>query len=134
MDNIITHEELPEFIRKTIVAVRDGVALTRDSKILADLPKEIQFNVTVIGRFQASDLAVISTDKSTGSDNSKGIDRSVGSDTSKGTDVSTGTDHSTSKDVSSGGDQSTGTDSSTGTDTSNGSDSDQSSAYGYNKK
>jgi hypothetical protein len=134
MENIITHEDLPEFIRKTLVAVRDGVALTRESNILADLPKEVQFNVTVIGRWQASDLAVISTDTSTGKDNSKGLDHSVSSDTSKGKDVSTGTDHSESVDKSSGTDTSTSTDASNSTDTSQGSDSDQTSAYGYNKK
>jgi hypothetical protein len=134
MENIITHEELPEFIRKTIVAIRDGIALTRDSKILADLPKEVQFSVNIIGRWQASDLAIINTDTSTGKDNSKGLDHSVSNDTSKGKDVSTGVDHSVSTDTSSASDTSSGTDTATNTDESVSTDSDKTSAYGYNKK
>ena len=107
MENIIRIEDLPEFVEKTILAVREGVALTRAAGLLAELPKEIKFDMVVVSAFQALEVSSRENSTSTDSDQSES--------------QSTGTDNGTSTDTNSG------------TDTTAGSDSSQQSSYGYNR-
>ena len=89
MENVVRIEDIPAFVERTIVAVRDGIALVRKTGVLAELPKEIQFDMTVIGLWQSPDLAVVTTDSSTGSD--------TGSSTTTQTGIGTVVSHDESE-------------------------------------
>lgn len=95
MENVIPIEDLPAFIDATIAKVSEGVALARRRGILAELPKEVQFDVTVIQTWQSPTLVIVATDISNGSDT--------------GTSTSTSTQKGTSKRVSEESGTSTGT-------------------------
>lgn len=109
MDNIITIEELPEFIDMAIAKVNEGVALARRRGILAELPKEVQFDVTLVTKFQT--LTIVSKDGSVSND----VSTSNGTSTSKSDGTRTGTESSTST--------GTGSDTRTSEETSTGSSS-----------
>lgn len=133
MENVVRIEDIPASVERTIAAVRDGIALVRKTGVLAELPKEIQFDMTVVGIWQSPDLAVVTTDISTGNDTGsstttqmglgtvvshdegKGNGTSVSAGISDNTDTGTGT--STQQSLEQGG--GTETSSSTGDDSSN---------------
>ena len=133
MENVVRIEDIPAFVERTIAAVRDGIALVRKTGVLAELPKEIQFDMTVIGTWQSPDLAVVTTDSSTGNDTGSSISTQMGIGSvvshdegrGNGTNVSasvsdntdTGTGRSTQQSVGSRGGTETST--STSDDTSN---------------
>jgi hypothetical protein len=144
MENIVRIEDIPDFVERTIAAVRDGIALVRKAGVLAELPKEIQFDMTVIGIWQSPDLAVVTTDSSTGNDTGSSISTQIGIGSvvshdegrGNGTSVSasisdstdTGTGSSTQQSAGSRGGTETSTSTSDDTSTSNGSNG----SYTYN--
>jgi len=84
--------------------VNEGVALARRRGILAELPKEVQFDVTLIRKWQSPDLVIVGTDITTGTD--KGTSTSTGtqsgSSTRTGSEKSESTSQSTDNGSSSG--------------------------------
>jgi hypothetical protein len=96
MENVIPIEDLPDFIDRAIAKVSEGVALARSRGILAELPKEIQFDVVLIEKWQSQDMPII------------GVENSTSTETGNGTSTSTQT----------GGSTRTSTESDSGTNTS----------------
>jgi hypothetical protein len=100
MQNVVPIDDLPDFIDRAIAKVSEGVALARRRGILAELPNEVQFEVTVVSRWQHPDLVIVDTNTSTGRDN--GTNTSVSAQKGGGTRTSTekSTTESESKDES----------------------------------
>mgnify|MGYP007090082741 CR=1 FL=1 len=88
MENIITIEELPAFIDEAIAKVNEGVALARRRGILAELPKDVQFDVLLVSKWQDPNHKAVSTEKT--------------SDTGESQTVQSGTSYRASKENSEG--------------------------------
>lgn len=73
MENIITIEELPAFIDDAIAKVNEGVALARRRGILAELPKEVQFDVLLVSKWQDPNHKAVSTEKTSDNGESKTV-------------------------------------------------------------
>lgn len=56
MENIVRMEELASVVEETLLKINDGVAAARKRGVLADVPKEVTFSITVISSFQALEL------------------------------------------------------------------------------
>ena len=136
MENVVRIEDIPEFVERTISAVRDGIALVRKTGVLAELPKEIQFDMTVIGAWQSADLELVSTDTSTGSDNGSSVTEQNGTGTSTSEDAGTSTSEdagtSTSEDTGTSTSEDTGTSTGTSTEKTTSTGTDASTSAGQN--
>ena len=100
MENVVRIEDLPDFINRTLLAIREGVALARKSGLLTEFPEKVDFDMTVIGTWQSPDLAVVSTDTSTSNDAGTSTSTQDGSGTR--TESSAGTSSSSDSNNSNG--------------------------------
>ncbi|MFT3992446.1 MAG: hypothetical protein QM680_13660 [Luteolibacter sp.] len=129
MDNVVLIDDLPSFVSRTLLGIREGVALARNSgNFLAELPEDVQFDVVVIQDWQKLEILGGQTTESTESQG--GGQTEVSNRNESGQQIRTGTDHK--EETSSGEDSETSTQTSTqttegeesrntsGTDTSNG--------------
>jgi hypothetical protein len=117
LDNVVKISALPDFIERTILAVRDGIASARSSgSVLAEMPDKIDFTVMVVDDWQPEYLEIRTVDSSSGTD------RSSTSDTGTSHNNSTRTDGTTTTTRTSGSDVSTRTDGTTTTTTMSGQD------------
>jgi hypothetical protein len=96
MENIIPIAELPAFIDEAIAKVNEGVALARRRGILAELPKEVQFDVLLVSKWQDPNHKSVSTEKTSDA----GESETVQSGTSYRTSKETGEQESRSADQS----------------------------------
>jgi hypothetical protein len=89
MENVIPIADLPGFIDDAIAKVYEGVALARRRGILAELPKEVQFDVTVIKTWQAPNLEIIGTETTESRDNGTSKNTQASNSTRTSNDSST---------------------------------------------
>lgn len=58
MDNVVPIEDLAAVVENTILEIQKGVAAARSKGgIIVDLPKEVQFTVTVVKAWQALEIS-----------------------------------------------------------------------------
>jgi hypothetical protein len=99
IENIVRVSELDAFIAETIKKVNDGVAKARTAGVLAELPKEIQFDVILIREWEA--LQITGGEEGETTENQGGYqtetNKSGSSKTSSGTEdrTSQGENHHT---------------------------------------
>ena len=105
MENVIPIEDLAKFIESVVVQVNEGVALARSHDcLLAELPEQVQFEVTVFSKWQVLEIkggrisqsndtdTTKSTTTQSGSKKSESKSQSKG--TSEGSDTNTSNDNS----------------------------------------
>ena len=105
MENVIPIEDLPDFIDRAIAKVSEGVALARSRGILAELPKEIQFDVVLIEKWQSKDLLISSSDSSISMDSGTSASTSTQKGSSSRTSSENDRGTSSSNDYSQSGGQ-----------------------------